>query len=188
MTSGTLALGCRLNTLIVTKRDMHDASLIRGHRTKLHTAVLLGSLCSSVAGDRLKLLSLTILIALDVNDNGVTEAHGADSDSRNQELQRIKGLTVAADENSQVVTGDVKDKLAFVAFILVDGNLADVEVLQDILDGCNCGIRDAIEILVADAVLFDLGVLSLFCGHFHVLFFCHLQLLRTKNHSARCFT
>ena len=95
---------------------------------------------------------------------------------------------MATDENSQIVTGDVEDKLAFIAFVLVNGDLADIEVLQDILDSCDGGIRDAIKILVADAVLFDLGVLSLFCGQLHVLFFCHLQLLRTKNHSARCFT
>ena len=167
---------------------MHDATLVRSHGAKLHAAMLLGSLRGSITSDGLELLSLTILVTLNIDDNGITEAHGANGNSGHQKLQRIKGLTMAADENSQIVTGDVEDKLAFIAFVLVNGDLADIEVLQDILDSCDGGIRDAIKILVADAFLFDLGVLSLFCGQLHVLFFCHLQLLRTKNHSARCFT
>ena len=188
VTRGALSLRCRLDALVVAKRDMHDAALIRSHGAKLHAAMLLGSLCGSITSDGLKLLSLTVLVALNIDDDRVAEAHSTNSDGRDQELQGIEGLTMATDENCQVVTGDVEDKLAFIAFVLVDGDLTDVEVLQNVLDSCDGGIRDTIEILVADAVLFDLGVVSLFCGHFHVLFFCHLQLLRTKNHSARCFT
>ena len=188
MARGTLSLRCRLDALVVAKRDMHDAALIRSHGAKLHAAMLLGSLCGSVTSNGLELLSLTILVTLNIDDNGITKAHSANGNGRHQELQRIKGLTMTADEDSQVITGDIEDKLAFIAFVLVNGNLTDIEVLQDVLNSCDGGIRDAIKILVADAVLFDLGVLSLFCGQFHVLFFCHLQLLRTKNHSARCFT
>lgn len=105
--------------------------------------MLLGSLCGSITSDGLELLSLTILVALNIDDNGITEAHGANGNGRHQELQRIKGLTMATDENSQIVTGDIEDKLAFIAFVLVNGDLADIEVLQDILDSCDGGIRDA---------------------------------------------
>ena len=60
---GALALRCRLDALVVTKRDMHDATLVRSHRAKLHAAMLLGSLCGSITSDGLELLSLTILVA-----------------------------------------------------------------------------------------------------------------------------
>ena len=72
MARGTLSLRCRLDALIVAKRDMHDAALIRSHGAKLHAAMLLGSLCGSVTSNGLELLSLTILVTLNLDDNWIT--------------------------------------------------------------------------------------------------------------------
>ena len=71
---------------------------------------------------------------------------------------------MAADKHGQVVASDVEDKLAFVAFVLVDGHLAHIEMLEDVLQRGDCGIGDAVKILIGDTVLFGLGVESLFCG------------------------
>ena len=37
---------------------------------------------------------------------------------RNKELKRIERTTVATDQNSQIVTSDVRDKLTFITFTL----------------------------------------------------------------------
>ena len=99
--------------LVVTKRDMHDTTLVRSHGAKLHAAMLLGSLRGSITSDGLELLSLTILVTLNIDDNGITKAHSANGNGRHQELQRIKGLTMTADEDSQVITGDIEMIILF---------------------------------------------------------------------------
>ena len=66
---------------------------------------------------------------------------------RNKELKRIERTTVATDQNSQIVTSDVKDKLTFITFILFDGHFSDIEILQDILNGLDSRIGDPVHFL-----------------------------------------
>ena len=82
---------------------------------------------------RLDFLTLAVLITLDVDDNRVTEAHGARCDGGNDELQRVERFAMTANKDSQVVARDIQNKLALVALVLVDGDFTHVEVLENAL-------------------------------------------------------
>ena len=55
---------------------------------------------------------------------------------------------MTADQHRQIVARDIEDQLAFVAFVLVDGHFAHLEVLENILERSDRRIGNAIQILV----------------------------------------
>ena len=181
MTSAALSLRGGLDTIIVAKSNVNDASLIGGHGAQLNTVTLAGSAIGARTGDGLKLLALTTLIALNIDDYRITEANGAHGNGGHQELQRIKGLTMTTNEHRQIIAGDVQNELALVTLVLVNGNLADVELLQDVLKCSDGRISDVVEHLIGDlrllAFLDNLGNYVLF---FHGVSF-HIK-------QKECFT
>ena len=68
---------------------MNDSTLIRRHWTQLHAASLRGCFICRRTRKSLELLALTILIAFNINDNGEAETDLANSNRRDEELQRI---------------------------------------------------------------------------------------------------
>ena len=128
---------------------MDDTALVRRHRTKLHAATLACSLACGRAGERLELLTLAVLVAFHVDDDREAETDLTHGDGGNQKLQGIKRATMTANQNCQVITGDIKDELALVAFILVDGDFTDVEILEHVLQNGNGGVGNFIELLIS---------------------------------------
>ena len=51
---------------------------------------------------------------------------------------------MTANQHRQIVARDVEDQLTFVAFVLVDGHFAHLEVLENILERSNRRIGNAI--------------------------------------------
>ena len=85
------------------------------------------------ARDGLELLALAVFIAFHVNHDGIAEPKRARRDSGDDELESIQRLAVATYQNSQIVASDIKNQLAFIAFVLVDSDFPDIEMLQDLI-------------------------------------------------------
>ena len=182
MPIASLSFGCGGNPIEVAQCDMDDTALVRGHRTHLHAALLGEAALGSRIRQVFELLALAALVALDIHHDRIAVSDIAGGDEGDEELQGIQGLSMTADQNRKIVAGDIQDKLAFVSFVFIDGDLTQVEVLQDIFQRSNRRIGDAIELLVADSA-FDAVVQfrilakilfgSHFLGFFKIHFFGH---------------
>ncbi len=95
-----------------------------------------------------KLLALSALVALNVNDDRVTETDRARCDNRDKELQRLERTSMAPDEHRKIITSYIKDELPFITFVLIDSHLTNIEVLQDVLERCNSSICHKIQFLI----------------------------------------
>ena len=173
MASGTLAFRRGFDAWLIAKSQVNDSALIRRHRTQLHAAMLRLRTTSSGKRDRFDFLALAVLISLNVNNNRITEADGARRDGRNDELQRIERLAVAANQNRQIVASNVEYEFTFIALVLVDGHFAHVEMLQDSLQRIDGGIGDLVDFLIGQVMLFAMGSIAakrLFLGGLGRLF------------------
>ena len=72
----------------------------------------------------------------------------ARSDGGNEELKRLEGTTMTANQNGKIITGDVKDQLAFIPLILINLIIPHIEMLQNITDKLNGRISDNVDLLV----------------------------------------
>ena len=150
MTSASFTLGSRFNTAVIAQRDMDDTALVRRHRAKLDAAMLIGSLVGGRTRDRLELLTLAVLISLHIDDHRITVPDGTDGDGRDHELQGVERFSMTSNQNGKIIAGDVKDELAVVALVLIDGDVAHIEMLQDILQRGDRGVGDAVQLLIGD--------------------------------------
>lgn len=169
MTTGAFSFGRRFNTIVIAKSNMNDSTLVRGHRTKLNATLLTGRTICARMGDRLKLLTLARFITLNINDNRISETDRPDSDSGNKELEGVEGFPMAANQNSKITAGNIENKLAFIAFVFVNRNFANIEMLQDILKNSNGSVGDMIEFFFG-----NFGIL----GRFHFFRFGFEGLFR----------
>jgi len=93
----------------------------------------------------------------------------------------VPNLTMTTNEHRQIIAGDVQNELSLVTLVLVNGNLADVEVLQDVLKCSNGRISDVVEHLIGDLrLLAFLDNLSSYVLFFHGVSF-HIK-------QKECFT
>ena len=115
MACAAFAFRSSLNTIVVTKRDMNNTALVRGHRTKLDAAMLVGGLVGRRARDSFELLTLAVLVSLNIDDHGIAETDRANGNGRHNKLQSIKGLAMAADEKARPKASAIK-VLLFIAF------------------------------------------------------------------------
>ncbi len=74
------------------------------------------------------------------------------SDGGNEELKCLEGATMTADQNGEIVTGDVKDQLAFIPLILINLIIPHIKMLQNITDKLNGRISDNVDLLVGVTV------------------------------------
>ncbi len=176
MSRAAFTFGSGFNPIVIAQSDMDDSTLIRCHRTKFYTAVLTSRAIRRRTGNRFQLLPLTTLVSLYINNNGVSESHFPNGNSRNKELQGIQGLSVTSDQHGKIIAGYIKDKLSFITFVFVDRHFANIEILQDILENGNGCISHLIELLIAQlgdsAFLGRISLVfrNLFLG-FHGMFF-----------------
>ena len=140
------------DAFFVTKRDVNNATLIRSHGTKLNAPVLGASTMSCRVCKVLKLFALTALVTFDIYDDGIAEAHRTRCDSRNKELERIERFAMTANQDGKITARNIKDELTFIAVILIDGNVAYIEILQDVLQGSNSGVRNSIDFLISEVL------------------------------------
>ena len=152
MTCTAFSFRSSFNAFFVTKRDMNNATLVRSHRTKLDAPVLGARAMSCRIRKVLKLLALTALVAFDIYDDGITEAHCTRRDSRNKELECIERFAMAANQDGKIAACDIKNQLTFIAVVLIDGNVAHIKILQDVLQGSNSGIRNSIDFLISEVL------------------------------------
>ena len=68
---------------------------------------------------------------------------------------------MAANEDSQVVARDIQNKLTLVAFVLVDGDFAHIEMLENAFQCSDGGVGDFVELLLAHIVLFAVRLIAL---------------------------
>jgi hypothetical protein len=194
MTGGTFTLRRSVNAFIVSKSDMNDAALVRSHGAKLHATVLTGGLISCITSNRFQLFALTALITLNINDNRITETNCTNGNSGNQELQSIKGFTMTTNKNRKVVASDVENQLTLIALIFIDGDVTNIEMLENILKSSDSGICDPIKIFLADSVIFrSLSGFHLllhfrFNGFFLNLFLSHDSSFTRKTTTNGTFT
>ena len=133
MTSGTLTFGSGFNARLIAQGEMNQTALVGRHGAQLHTTMLRLRTSSGGVCRRLDFLTLAVLITFNIDDNRVTEAHGARCDGGNDELQRVERFSMTANKDSQVVDSDIQNKLALIALVLVDGDFTHIEVLKNTL-------------------------------------------------------
>ena len=135
MTSGTLTFGSGFNARLIAQSKMNQTALVGRHGAQLHAAMLRLRASSGGVCRRLDFLTLAVLITLDVDDNRVTEAHGARVVMA--EMMNSTRRAFCHDDTpiriAVVDSRSIQNKLALVALVLVDGDFTHVEVLENAL-------------------------------------------------------
>ena len=163
------ALGMSVDTVIITKRDVNQTALIGRHGRKAHGTMLLHGARSCRAGNARDLLIATALVTLNVHHNRIAEPELTAYQERDHRLERFERSTMTPDENSQIRRRHVKDELALIALIFIDGGIGGIEVTQDIADngqrdigdGIKLGIRQLLTSFIASGNLRILTCLNL---------------------------
>ena len=89
-------------------------------------------------------------IPLHVDDDRVSEAHLPGGDRADGGLQRVERPAMPADEQTEVPAHYIKDDLALVALVLLDGRRVDSEVTENGLECPDGGVGDLVELLVRE--------------------------------------
>lgn len=131
---------------------MHNPTLVGSHRSHRNLA----SLGSCTIGSRLRngfyLLPLPALVSLDIDNNRIPVTKLATRNGAYQELYGIKRAAMTSNQNSKIISSDVEDKLAFVAVILVDGDITNIERLENGLQDFYCRICNLINVNLGTSV------------------------------------
>ena len=159
VTLGSFTLGSSLDASVITKSNMDDTTLVRSHWTKLNASMSRSRLLCGRASKGLKLLTLTALIPFNIDNDRVTETNDANRNDGNQELESIKGTTMTTNKNRKIVASDIKDELTVVAFILVDGDLTNIEVFKDVLQCRNCSVGNEIKFFIRQRLISRVSLL-----------------------------
>ena len=148
VTRTSFSLGCGFNAVVITQGNMDDTTFVRRHRAKLYSLMLLIRARCSRTRQGFDLLTLTVLISLDIDDHGIPEPEDTRRNGRHDELQRIERLPMTTDENRKIISCDIENKLAFIAFVFIDHDFADIEILQNALKSIDCRIGYMVELFL----------------------------------------
>lgn len=163
VTLGILALRMSGNISVIDKSKVNKTTLIGVHRLETNLTRTLGTR-SSRPSNRLNLLLPTILVALNVNNDGEVEAKTLTNDRRDDELKSVEHATVAANENCQVTAINVENELSLVTIVLIDGGLSLTKALEDITNHANGEVGDGVKLVVAKLFISLVGSSNLSKG------------------------
>lgn len=137
-----------INLSVITKRDMNETTLIGGHGRKLYRPTLAQSASGSRLRHRNNLILAATLISLDINYNRITKTELPTHKQREQGLKSLKRTTMATDQDSKVGSSNIKDQLALITVILIDGRVGGVEVSKNGAQNRNGDIGDSVELSI----------------------------------------
>ena len=140
--------GVRIDAVVVTKSDMHQATFVSAHRRQAHRAVLANGTRGSRMSHGDNLVMSTALIAFDIDSNRITESKLAAYQQREDRLERLERTPMTTDQHGEVGSGDIEDKLPLIPLVLIDGRLTGIEEGQQVAKDRNGNIGDCVELLV----------------------------------------
>ena len=135
-----------LHAVILTKGNMNETALIRGHGRKGNGTTLRNSSGSRRLSHGNNLVMSTALIALNIYDYRITEAKLAAHEQRNHGLKSIERTTVTTDQDSKVRRGHIENEFALIALVLIDRRVGSVEVGQNRANNRNSNVSNRIKI------------------------------------------
>lgn len=162
MPVGIDALGMSFDSAIVTERHMNDTPLIGSHRSEGNRSVLTVGTRSSAQGKALNLLTLTVLIAFDIDADRVPETNDTMSYGRNESLHSLKRMAPAANEDAEVATDDVEDDFTVITLVFVDFSTPRVEMLENVADNNDAGICNLVKLFVCQRFFIIIGGFRIF--------------------------
>jgi hypothetical protein len=123
MTGRALSFRNSLDAIIVSQGNVDNPALIRSHRAQSNFAVLRSSTISRAVRNRLEFLALAVLVALNIDNNRITEANGTYRYHRHNELQRVKSFPMATNKDSHIFAADIKNQFALAALAVRVGTI-----------------------------------------------------------------
>ena len=136
---------------IISQSKVNQTTVIRIHGSKLDAGTMALSTRSSVESHLLNLLLCTTTVALDVNNNGIVELETTAHERGDNRLQGFQRTTVTANEDGKVSTAHIKNELALIAIVLINGGVCLTKEIENAAQVFNGNIGNVVSLVISQS-------------------------------------